>query len=666
MADDLANSWGITLCVKPRTNRNPNAIVPGDNVDFQRLKQEVRATFGDAFHLVKIATCGSDANLFACVESTGGDLSRTIVACGSYVAGTDFGLQNWSTSDFETQYGPAVINQPQLVTDQFARTHTVALPYHIPGVMKTEDVEELEDRCLHELHIRCLSARLNNAPVKTLLMELLLAGNGATLSDRALERIASLARMHDFSVTLDEIFTGGRSGTMLMVEQKPHSFRSAVRFVTMGKWIGAGLVLATKQQYLQISANQMRVESGPRGTSTKIDCYYPLLVWKVIRDKLILTQGRRETVLRKLNIPVGEDWGCGVMIYCSKARTDSGQGLKNRFLPMLENVQVDSFRVVNKKEEWSKEQVNSVVVQGVLAWADNRQSIIDDNDLARAIDIFVEQIASPNQRCGNTFLKKDFSHFFPDSTEGSAIRQVAKKAVEKCVLDLKRKGKKCVETFIIQQLAILPWLHGDEAELTRSTFPREFGAPYPNLFGGGIHLVGERVAYLENKRAKINIDDDTQETSVSKRIHFGSVTQYNPAKRTEKESWYIRWDHQDDDESEKVSLDLLQQLLSQYNCKIECDRYPNRFDGHKVAKILNGCQMMFGYVKECDECNGKQQFKIKYDDSQFEEWVSESEVRNMRKLWKKHHVSCNNNISFPSTLYKDKNHFRDRTNHQMS
>ena len=448
MADDLANGWGTGLCIPPRTSRNPKAIsTETDNSDFQLLKQEIRGTFNGEFHLMKVTPCGSDANLMACVKSTDGDLSRTLVAAGSYVAGTEFGLQNWSTSDFQTQYGLAVITQPHLVTGRFCTTHTVGLPYHIPGAMKPSDLEEYEDRCLFELHVRCLIAKMNDAPVKTLLMEIMLAGNGATLSDRALERIAQLARMHEFSVTLDEIFTGGRSGTMLLAQQTPHSFRSAVRYVTMGKWIGAGLVLATKQEYQYMTnANDME-ESGPRGASTKIDCQYLLLVWKEVVSKLILTPGRRETVLRKLNIPVGEDWGRGVMIFCSKARADSAQGLKNRFLPMLENTQIDSFKVIDKRDEWNKKEVNSLIVTGTNSWLNIRERIIKENEakevneandkktdddsndnLLRAIHLFVEQIASPNQRVGNTFLKKELKDLFmpDDGITQSVARYVGK------------------------------------------------------------------------------------------------------------------------------------------------------------------------------------------------------------------------------------------------
>ena len=682
MADDLANGWGTGLCIPPRTSRSPQAFsTETDNTDFQLLKQEIRGTFNGEFHLVKVTPCGSDANLFACVKSTGGDLSRTLVAAGSYVAGTEFGLQNWSTSDFQTQYGLAVITQPHLVTDPFCTAHTVGLPYHIPGVMKPEDLEKYEDQCLLELHHRCLISKMNDAPVKTLLMEIMLAGNGATLSDRALERIAQLARMHQFSVTLDEIFTGGRSGTMLLAQQTPHSFRSAVRYVTMGKWIGAGLVIATKQEYLYMTNAIDTDESGPRGTSTKIDCQYLLLVWKEVQKKIILTPGRRETVLRKLNIPVGKDWGRGVMIYCSKARADSAQGLKNRFLPMLENTHIDSFKVVDKKEEWCKAEVNSLIVDGTNSWVNIRERIIEakeadekktDDDskenLLRAIHQFVELIASPHQRVGNRFLKKELKDLFmPDADiSASTVRLVGQLAKNNKIIHYKRVGSLRHETYFIEPMAILPWFHMDSAPVSRDKLPRKFGAPYPSTTGGGIYLLGERVA-VDKSSENTTPYNAVMHGTASKLIQFGTVKQYNPPKTNQKESWYIRWDHQEEEEEEeecdKVSLDILQDLLNQYNCHCNSDRDPNRFDGYKVARMYKGSQMMWGVVKKCDDWKGRQQFKIKYEDSLLEEWVNESEVRSMRMLWKKHHL--HNNTSHPSIVCNKRKFLQDCTNQKM-
>jgi hypothetical protein len=90
--------------------------------------------------------------------------------------------------------------------------HTVGIPYFIPGTLQNDELDAYEDRCLHELHVRCLAARICNALFKVLLMELLLARNRGMLSDCALTRIGILARQHNFCIILDEIMTGGTQG----------------------------------------------------------------------------------------------------------------------------------------------------------------------------------------------------------------------------------------------------------------------------------------------------------------------------------------------------------------------------------------------------------------------------------------------------------------------
>lgn len=54
----------------------------------------------------------------------------------------------------------------------------------------------------------------------SLFFELMLAGNGAVLSDRALNKIAILSRKHKFTIIIDEIMTGGRTGTLLLLQKK--------------------------------------------------------------------------------------------------------------------------------------------------------------------------------------------------------------------------------------------------------------------------------------------------------------------------------------------------------------------------------------------------------------------------------------------------------------
>ena len=75
-------------------------------------------------------------------------------------------------------------------------------------------------------------------------MEITLASNGSTVSDRALTILGHLAHLHDFGI-VDEIMTGGCTKTMLSTMEKPKIFQKSVEFITMGKWLKCGMVFET-------------------------------------------------------------------------------------------------------------------------------------------------------------------------------------------------------------------------------------------------------------------------------------------------------------------------------------------------------------------------------------------------------------------------------------
>ena len=85
-----------------------------------------------------------------------------------------------------------------------------------------------------------------------ILLELSLASNGATLSDRALSILAELAGIHGFDIVVDEIMTGGRTKRMLSTMDKPKNFQKSVDFITMGKWLKCGMVLSSKRQHTML------------------------------------------------------------------------------------------------------------------------------------------------------------------------------------------------------------------------------------------------------------------------------------------------------------------------------------------------------------------------------------------------------------------------------
>ena len=153
----------------------------------RNLHSLIEKTTNHLFRLMKLTTNSSDANLYAVTSLAQGNTSGCHVACGSYVSGDRGLLQSWSTSAFEIGSGPASIidHEDQRIT-LFTLQHTIALPYFIEGTMSDDDLCKYENECLEHLHILCLYNKVMKNKVTYILMEITLASNGSTVSDRAL------------------------------------------------------------------------------------------------------------------------------------------------------------------------------------------------------------------------------------------------------------------------------------------------------------------------------------------------------------------------------------------------------------------------------------------------------------------------------------------------
>ena len=234
MADDLANNWGVNLCLPDRYNRSFHCpklprildVNDGQTSPFASLPGKIAAET-DLFCFERVSICGSQANSWAINDATNHNASLCLFAAGSYVAGDGSALQSYSSSEFTTGSELALITPPQDVSKGVC-TNTVPLPYHIPGVLGAKELMAYEDECLQAVHIRLSWAKMRRKPFKALLLELMLAGNGAILSNRALVSIGKLAIHHNLHVIVDEIMTGGRTGNMFYLFSKPPSFQSTV------------------------------------------------------------------------------------------------------------------------------------------------------------------------------------------------------------------------------------------------------------------------------------------------------------------------------------------------------------------------------------------------------------------------------------------------------
>ena len=209
----------------------------------------IEKTANNLFGLMKLTTNSYDANLYAVTSLTQCNTSGFLVACGSYVSGDCGPLKSWSTSAFDIGSGPSSIISPEdQRTTPFTLEHSIAVPYIIEGTMCDDDQHKYENECLEHLHIFCLYNKVMKNKVTCILMEITLASNGSTVSNRALTILGHLAHLHDFGIVVDEIMTGGRTKTMLSKMEKPKIFQKYVEFITMGKWLKCVMVLGSKRQ----------------------------------------------------------------------------------------------------------------------------------------------------------------------------------------------------------------------------------------------------------------------------------------------------------------------------------------------------------------------------------------------------------------------------------
>ena len=267
MSDTLHNSWGTDLFVM--TKDDLKKYSPQSTINIQdEFKRIVSNTFQNRFHLQGVSANGSSANVFAIVDATRGDTGRCLIAAGSYLCSTGFVLCNLATSEFHLNSPLSFIREPSIIDELFVKRTIVALPYHIPGAITVADLVIYEDVCLHKLHEKLLLYKAQGQSIISLFFELMLAGNGAVLSDRSLSKIAILSRKHNFTIIVDEIMTGGRTGSLLLLETKAKDFIQCVSHVTLGKWCLCGIVLVSPNQNI-IQQRQQDTATSPRSNSTR-------------------------------------------------------------------------------------------------------------------------------------------------------------------------------------------------------------------------------------------------------------------------------------------------------------------------------------------------------------------------------------------------------------
>jgi hypothetical protein len=177
---------------------------------------------------------------------------------------------------------------------------------------------------------------------------------------------------------------------MLFLMSKPKPFISQVTHVTLGKWLGCGLVL-TNKSLDRVKNNQLDF-CGHLSSSQPTTA---LEMWKRFHEiDPNAHANRRDAVLKKFNADEKEAWGEGVVIFLPFRRSDSMPGIKNRYLPLLDNTPIDKFPK-QRKGDWSKEIVNAQLIASAQKWIDFVPSFSNDveNSLYPLFSAMVEKIS---------------------------------------------------------------------------------------------------------------------------------------------------------------------------------------------------------------------------------------------------------------------------------
>ena len=307
---------------------------------------------------------GSTANKNAVCDFFGGP-TNVLFAAGSYVAGDNSMLQMYSTSSFNLQNKLAFIALPNDCPNQ-AKSSVCALPYFVPCSefpLDSPYIQTLENDCLRELHIRILISCMDGRPIKGIVLELVLAGSGASLSQRFLLRLAQMAVQHDLYFLIDEIMTGGRSGSsLLLLLSQPKEFIERVICVTLGKWLSVGVIL-----YNGKIDRGIYLDDRVRGTSTFIPLTQPCIYLQDVLRSLLAAGDRKAALLAKMKLTEDEVWGLPGLIFCGRARTDSARALKCRFTPLIDGGKFSSFRTVLSPDV-TKKSTCEATVRAVSEW----------------------------------------------------------------------------------------------------------------------------------------------------------------------------------------------------------------------------------------------------------------------------------------------------------
>lgn len=365
--DDLMNNWGCELISVHTSSRQDSFSA----VSLGALEGAVKRSMLEKFKFHSLHACGSSANHCAVDLATNGDISRCLVAIGSYAAGNGGTLEYLSTSKYSKCKGLSIIKSPydESVSDK-CKAQTVILPYHVANDrLSEENLAKFENKCIQDLERTLLLGILSGKMYKALLLELLLSGCGGELSESFLSQLGKVLYHYGVTVVVDEILTGGRVGPgMAMTISTPPDFQVAVSYITFGKCIGVGMVL-------EKSSSKPLARDSFRVTSTNIPYGKAYSKWKAIQNRLDcgMIDIRRQQATELYHLKESETWGTGCLLFMGLARTGVTTGLPCRLLPKLENVCM--HKMTATKSIYTRQSVCDLLMSAANEWLDYRKKM---------------------------------------------------------------------------------------------------------------------------------------------------------------------------------------------------------------------------------------------------------------------------------------------------
>ena len=177
--------------------------------------------------------------------------------------------------------------------------------------------------------------------------------------------------------------TGGRTGSLLMLQTKPDAFLKCVSHVTLGKWINVGMILISKARHEE--GEKMKRVTSPRSNSTYLDLKPVVTIWNKVVSLIPSTEVRRQIVLKKIKCDENDAWGEGCLIFVP-SKNNTINGLKNRLLPLLDPwTPIDANISSPKVSLVTKISINKNLMNSINQWKD--VDICDDDNTCDNTDI---------------------------------------------------------------------------------------------------------------------------------------------------------------------------------------------------------------------------------------------------------------------------------------